>query len=33
MSSRPSSSHGVQLQVPDRWALDKQSKRLLERFL
>lgn len=27
------SSHGVQLQVPDRWALDKQSKRLLERFL
>ncbi|KQY86109.1 MULTISPECIES: DUF1854 domain-containing protein [Roseateles] len=27
------SSHGVQLQVPDRWALDKHSKRLLERFL
>lgn len=27
------SSHGVQLQVPDRWVLDKQSKRLLERFL
>lgn len=27
------SSHGVQLQVPDRWALDRQSKRLLERFL
>lgn len=27
------STHGVQLQVPDRWALDKQSKRLLERFL
>lgn len=27
------SSHGVQLQVPDRWALDKPSKRLLERFL
>lgn len=28
-----SSTHGVQLQVPDRWALDKASKRLLERFL
>jgi len=27
------SSHGVQLQVPDRWVLDKQSKKLLERFL
>ncbi|MFT7776768.1 DUF1854 domain-containing protein [Roseateles sp.] len=27
------SSHGVQLEVPDRWALDKHSKRLLERFL
>ena len=27
------SNHGVQLQVPDRWALDRQSKRLLERFL
>ncbi|MGQ3050864.1 MAG: cyanophycin metabolism-associated DUF1854 family protein [Roseateles sp.] len=27
------SSHGVQMQVPDRWALDKQSKKLLERFL
>jgi len=27
------SNHGVQLQVPDRWALDKHSKRLLERFL
>lgn len=27
------STHGVQLQVPDRWALDKHSKRLLERFL
>lgn len=27
------STHGVQLQVPDRWALDKASKRLLERFL
>ncbi|MFS9669434.1 hypothetical protein [Klebsiella pneumoniae] len=27
------STHGVQLQVPDRWALDRQSKRLLERFL
>ena len=27
------SSHGVQLQVPDRWSLDKHSKRLLERFL
>ena len=27
------SSHGVQLQVPDRWALDKHSKKLLERFL
>ena len=27
------STHGVQLQVPDRWALDKQSKKLLERFL
>jgi hypothetical protein len=28
-----SSSHGVQMQVPDRWALDKHSKKLLERFL
>lgn len=27
------SSHGVQLEVPDRWALDKPSKKLLERFL
>jgi hypothetical protein len=27
------SSHGVQLQVPDRWVLDKASKKLLERFL
>ena len=27
------STHGVQLQVPDRWALDRHSKRLLERFL
>ena len=27
------STHGVQLEVPDRWALDKPSKRLLERFL
>lgn len=27
------SNHGVQLQVPDRWALDKHSKKLLERFL
>lgn len=27
------STHGVQLQVPDRWALDKHSKKLLERFL
>ena len=27
------STHGLQLQVPDRWALDKPSKRLLERFL
>lgn len=27
------STHGVQLQVPDRWALDKHSQRLLERFL
>lgn len=27
------STHGVQLDVPDRWALDKTSKRLLERFL
>jgi Domain of unknown function (DUF1854) len=28
-----SSSHGLQLQVPDRWALDRHSRRLLERFL
>lgn len=28
-----SSSHGLQLQVPDRWALDRASRRLLERFL
>ena len=27
------STHGVQLQVADRWALDKPSKKLLERFL
>lgn len=27
------SSHGLQLQVPDRWALDRGSRRLLERFL
>ncbi|MCE4554096.1 DUF1854 domain-containing protein [Pelomonas cellulosilytica] len=27
------STHGVQLEVPDRWALDRPSKRLLERFL
>lgn len=27
------SSHGLQLEVPDRWALDKPSKKLLERFL
>lgn len=27
------STHGVQLEVADRWALDKQSKKLLERFL
>ncbi|MFT7721382.1 MAG: DUF1854 domain-containing protein [Roseateles sp.] len=27
------SSHGLQLQLPDRWALDRHSKRLLERFL
>lgn len=27
------SSHGLQFQVPDRFALDKQSKKLLERFL
>lgn len=26
-------SHGVQLFVPDRWSLDRHSKRLLERFL
>jgi hypothetical protein len=28
-----SSSHGIQYQVPDRFALDKHSKKLLERFL
>lgn len=28
-----SSSHGLQLQLPDRWALDRHSRRLLERFL
>ena len=28
-----SSSHGIQFQVPDRFALDRQSKKLLERFL
>lgn len=27
------SSHGLQLEVPDRWALDKHSRKLLERFL
>ncbi len=27
------SSHGLQLQVPDRWALDRASRKLLERFL
>lgn len=27
------SSHGVQYEVPDRWALDKHSRKLLERFL
>lgn len=27
------SSHGVQINLPDRWALDRHSKRLLERFL
>lgn len=27
------SNHGVQLEVPDRWSLDKASKKLLERFL
>ena len=27
------SSHGLQLQLPDRWALDRHSRRLLERFL
>lgn len=26
-------SHNLQLQVPDRWALDRHSRRLLERFL
>jgi hypothetical protein len=26
-------SHNLQLFVPDRWALDKPSRRLLERFL
>lgn len=26
-------SHGVQVQVRDRWGLDRHSKRLLERFL
>ncbi len=28
-----SSSHGIQFQLPDRFALDRHSKRLLERFL
>ncbi|MFN7693185.1 MAG: DUF1854 domain-containing protein [Burkholderiales bacterium] len=28
-----SSNHGLQLHVPDRWALDRHSRRLLERFL
>lgn len=28
-----SSSHGIQFQVPDRFALDRASKKLLERFL
>lgn len=28
-----SSSHGIQFQLPDRFALDRQSKKLLERFL
>lgn len=27
------SSHGLQLELPDRWALDRASRRLLERFL
>jgi len=27
------SSHGLQMLVPDRFALDKGSKKLLERFL
>jgi len=27
------SSHGLQLQLPDRWALERHSRRLLERFL
>lgn len=26
-------SHGIQFLVPDRWALDKASRKLLERFL
>lgn len=26
-------SHSLQLHVPDRWALDRHSRRLLERFL
>jgi hypothetical protein len=26
-------SHNLQLHVPDRWALDRHSRRLLERFL
>lgn len=28
-----SSNHGLQLHVSDRWALDRHSRRLLERFL
>jgi len=28
-----SSSHGIHFQVPDRFALDRQSRKLLERFL
>jgi hypothetical protein len=32
-SGTEASSRGVQIEVPDRWALDKAFKRLLERFL
>jgi Domain of unknown function (DUF1854) len=27
------SSHGLQIELPDRWQLDRASRRLLERFL